>query len=249
MPLLEAPCPPSAERVGVAALPDKGIQDVFLGLLERAPELARQFREGRPFPYLVIDDFLPAEIADRLERDYPGPASDFWQRLPAADQRNKLVSNHEARFPDSIRRVIQELNGGTFLKVLEQVTGIADLVADTKLVGGGLHQILRGGHLRVHVDYSHHPGNRLSRRLNLILFLNRGWPEGYGGHFELWDKDVTRCEKKVLPVFNRCVIFATSSTSYHGHPEPLTCPEDRSRKSIALYYYSNGRPEESGPEV
>ncbi|MCB0785490.1 MAG: 2OG-Fe(II) oxygenase, partial [Flavobacteriales bacterium] len=26
--------------------------------------------------------------------------------------------------------------------------------------------------------------------------------------------------------------------SYHGLPDPLTCPEDESRKSIALYYFT-----------
>jgi hypothetical protein len=25
----------------------------------------------------------------------------------------------------------------------------------------------------------------------------------------------------------------------HGQPDPLTCPEDRSRRSIALYYYTS----------
>jgi hypothetical protein len=37
-------------------------------------------------------------------------------------------------------------------------------------------------------------------------------------------------------------MFSTTDFSYHGHPNPLTCPLDRSRKSLALYYYSNGRP-------
>jgi hypothetical protein len=249
MPALAEPRPFASPTVHDEPVEVTDIQRVFLDLGERAAELARRFREGKPFPFLVLDDFLPVPLAERLERDYPGPASEFWQRLPAADQRNKLTCNQEARFPDSIRRVIQELNGGTFLKVLEEVTGIGDLVADTKLVGGGMHQILRGGHLRVHIDYSHHPGNRLNRRLNLLLFLNKDWKEEYGGHFELWDRGVTKSEQKVLPVFNRCVIFATSPTSYHGHPEPLTCPQDRSRKSIALYYYSNGRPEEPGSDV
>ena len=52
-----------------------------------------------------------------------------------------------------------------------------------------------------------------------------------------------RCEQKILPIVNRCVIFSTNSNSYHGHPDPLTCPEGWSRKSMALYYYSNGRPQ------
>ena len=51
-----------------------------------------------------------------------------------------------------------------------------------------------------------------------------------------------------MPYFNRCVVFSTTSTSYHGHPEPLNCPGGETRKSIALYYYSKERPaEEHGP--
>jgi hypothetical protein len=38
------------------------------------------------------------------------------------------------------------------------------------------------------------------------------------------------------------VIFSTTDFSYHGHPEPLNCPDNRSRRSLALYYYTNGRP-------
>jgi hypothetical protein len=48
--------------------------------------------------------------------------------------------------------------------------------------------------------------------------------------------------QKVLPTFNTLALFSTTDYSYHGHPDPLNCPEDRSRKSIALYYYTNGRP-------
>ena len=57
-----------------------------------------------------------------------------------------------------------------------------------------------------------------------------------------------RAEKKILPVFNRCAIFSTTSVSFHGHPVPLACPPERNRKSIATYYYTNGRPEED-PEL
>ena len=37
-------------------------------------------------------------------------------------------------------------------------------------------------------------------------------------------------------------IFSTTDFSNHGHPDPLLCPKERSRKSIALYYFSSGRP-------
>ena len=37
---------------------------------------------------------------------------------------------------------------------------------------------------------------------------------------------------------NKTVIFHTDDDSPHGHPEPLNCPNNVLRNSIALYYYS-----------
>ncbi|MFD2145323.1 2OG-Fe(II) oxygenase [Mucilaginibacter antarcticus] len=96
--------------------------------------------------------------------------------------------------------------------------------------------------LKIHADFNKHETTWLDRRINLLVYLNKDWDECYGGHFELWDKDLTRSFQKILPLFNRVAIFSTTDFSYHGHPNALTCPPDRSRKSLALYYYSNGRP-------
>jgi hypothetical protein len=40
------------------------------------------------------------------------------------------------------------------------------------------------------------------------------------------------------------MIFGTTDFTYHGHPDPLQCPQGMTRKSLALYYFSNGRPAE-----
>ncbi|HEV3457665.1 MAG TPA: 2OG-Fe(II) oxygenase, partial [Thermoanaerobaculia bacterium] len=84
----------------------------------------------------------------------------------------------------------------------------------------------------------------LDRRLNLIVYLNKDWLPEYGGEIELWDRDMRRCAQRVLPVFNRTIVFNTTDTSFHGHPTPLACPDGRTRKSVSFYYYSNGRPAE-----
>jgi len=72
--------------------------------------------------------------------------------------------------------------------------------------------------------------------------LNKDWEDDWGGHFELWDREMKSCVKKVPPRFNTMAMFTTTDFSYHGLPNPIMCPEDRSRRSIALYYYTNGRP-------
>ena len=209
-----------------------------------AEGLAEQYRDARPFPFIVIDEFLPGPLAATVAADIPNKTSADWKKLPTEDQKGKHVLADESKLPVVIRALIQELNSGYFLRFLEKLTGIPDLIADTKLVGGGVHMIERGGKLSVHVDFSHHPTNGLNRRLNFLLYLNQDWKEEYGGHFELWSRDIKTREQKILPIFNRCVVFSTSPISYHGHPEPLTCPDGITRNSIALYYFSKGRPEE-----
>ena len=99
-----------------------------------------------------------------------------------------------------------------------------------------MHCTKRHGKLDVHIDYSLHPQMNYERRINLILYLNSDWENDYGGNLELWDNNISNCEKSIKPVFNRAVIFNTSDISFHGHPDPLNCPDHICRKSLAWYY-------------
>jgi hypothetical protein len=213
-----------------------------------AQERSSEYQANQPFPHIIIDDFLPEPVARSSLAAFPGPEAAGWYEY-RNDRERKLGSVHEQNIPPAIRNVLYALNSATFLTFLEKLTGIPGLVPDPHFFGGGMHQIVRDGKLAVHVDFNRHPGLRLDRRLNLLLYLNEDWPDEYGGHLELWDAKGNSAVTKVLPVFNRCVVFSTTRKSYHGHPHPLACPPDRSRKSIALYYYTNGRPaEEAAPE-
>jgi len=204
------------------------------------PGLSARYRAAHPYPHIILDDFLPAGIADAMAASFPSPTdARVWNQLPTDDQRGKSSLRHESVLPVSIRRLIHELNSFTMVEFLEELSGISGLISDPQLVGGGIHQTRRGGKLSVHIDYSHHPRYHLFRRMNLILYLTPDWEEGYGGHFELWDTKGTACLARVLPKFNRCVVFTTSAISYHGQPEPLTCPDSVQRNSVALYYYTN----------
>ena len=103
--------------------------------------------------------------------------------------------------------------------------------------GGGYHLIRPGGKLAVHADFNQ-SDDGLYRRLNMLVYLNEGWTEEDGGHLELWDRE--HSVKRILPIFNRTVVFETSETSFHGHPIPL--PGPRSRRSVAAYYFSKETP-------
>jgi hypothetical protein len=55
-------------------------------------------------------------------------------------------------------------------------------------------------------------------------------------------KSITKLDVSVEPLFNRAVIFTITSESLHGHPVPLNTPENVSRNSIALYYFTEVNP-------
>lgn len=207
-----------------------------------AAQYSEQYQSNDPFPHIVIDDFLPASVLEAVLHGFPDPERLKWIKHNNPDEK-KLAFNAVEKLPSVTRDTLYFLNSAVVLQFLERLTGIKDLLPDPYYLGGGLHQIVPGGHLEVHADFNKHRTG-LDRRLNLLIYLNQNWKEEYGGHLELWDTSMKGCVKKVLPVFNRCVVFSTTDFSYHGHPTPLTCPPGQTRKSMALYYYTLGRPAE-----
>jgi 2OG-Fe(II) oxygenase superfamily len=208
---------------------------------ERLSALAKQyqssFQSADPFPHVIIDNFLPDDVLADVIANYPGPEDASWGTFDNIRE-IKLALNDEAQMSPPIRHVIQQLNAQVAIEFLEELTGISGLVPDPHLGGGGLHQIRPGGVLKIHADFDMHQHLHLHRRLNAILYLNEDWDDSYGGALELWNLEMTEATQRVYPIANRLVVFATTDTSWHGHPDPLTCPPHRTRRSMAWYYYT-----------
>jgi hypothetical protein len=227
--------------------PDRNLLD-HSRIRERFIAGHEAYINGDPFPHIALDDFVGDDVVDAVLESFPAPSADInWRQLVATGsdgekvQFNKQGMPHLFKIPALARQLIWELNSGTFIRSLEKLTGIENLIPDPSLRGGGLHQILPGGVLGVHADFTHHVDYDLERRVNLLLYLNRDWRDEYEGHLELWNQDASRCVRRLRPGAGRCVVFNTDATSFHGHPRPLACPEGMTRKSIAIYYYTRGR--------
>jgi Rps23 Pro-64 3,4-dihydroxylase Tpa1-like proline 4-hydroxylase len=203
------------------------------------PELSKRYQTASPYAHIVLDNFLNPEVLDDCIGEFNKlNESDGWINYTHYNEKKRGLNKLDL-LPQTIKGTIHELNSPEFLQWLSTLTGIKNLQKDDHLEGGGIHQSTKGGFLNIHADFTVHPHHRnWQRRVNVLVYLNRDWKEEWGGKLELWDKQMKACEQKVLPVFNRCVIFNTDADSYHGHPEPMTCPEAVYRRSLALYYYS-----------
>jgi hypothetical protein len=210
-------------------------------LESQADELRRKFENADPFRYVVFENLLDSGSARRIEsgfeialahKDHGAPKAHRNVLRKAGTPNLKLMTEDQVAF-------FHAVNSDRFCELLQRITGIDTIYSDMELRGGGLHSSVRGGYLNVHTDFNFHPVTNAHRRLNLICYVNSEWEESWGGVLELWNEDVTECKVRVLPQFNRAVLFETSEISFHGHPVPLNSPEGVARKSLAVYYYSD----------
>jgi Rps23 Pro-64 3,4-dihydroxylase Tpa1-like proline 4-hydroxylase len=200
------------------------------------------YENNHPFPHIVIDNFLQQDVLENIISEFPSGDESIW-KPSVSDMSVKKYCDEEWNIPENTRKTIRDLQSEIFLLALAEITGIIGLIPDNYLFGSGLFRIERGGFLKVHADFNVHPVMMLDRRINLLLYLNDNWKDEYGGNIDLWEQDKSALSKSIPPIANRCVIFSTTDTSFHGHPHPLSCPPGRSRNCISLYYYTNGRPE------
>jgi hypothetical protein len=226
----------------------------FSSLASRAEHMKTTYQQASPFPHIMFEGLVEHHWLKSILERVPEPSDDVnWRQITDNyddgdfSQVGKLGLPHANDLSPLIRELLWEMNSAEFLSFLEELTGIKGLIPDPRLQGGGIHQILPGGHLGVHVDFTEHRYYKLSRRINVLLYLNEDWDDEYGGHLELWNNELDRCERRIRPLIGRCVIFNTDKRSWHGHPETLKCPEGTTRKSIALYYYTCGRDDDTEP--
>jgi len=214
---------------------------------DAGPSLAPRFDSARPFRHLVLDGFFEPAVAERLLASFPA-----FERGNARNEAGELGNKSTV---EKIRELGPDwaalddlVQSPEFLGWLSQATGITGLLYDPWYFGGGTHENRHGQDLDAHVDFNRHPVTGWHRRLNLIVYLNHDWDPAWGGALELHsdprapDDQVTA----IAPLFNRCVVFETTEWSWHGFPR-IDLPEDhrdRSRRSIALYFYTKERPAE-----
>ena len=213
---------------------------------QHEPEvLAQAHAVTSPVPYTIIDNFFPEELFKTLSFEV-----DFLQESDWTVFSNDVSYRKECRNFASTPRIqsmAYSFQGSEFLKWIEQVTGLEKLVADPHYRGGGITRVSRGDSLGLHNDFNWNEQIRLTRRANLILYMNAEWQTEWGGELELWDFDRTECLVKIEPKPNRLAIWNYDERLIHGAPHPLNCPEHIARQNFIQFYYGSNATHETPP--
>ncbi|MBB6225856.1 hypothetical protein FHS79_000007 [Polymorphobacter multimanifer] len=198
--------------------------------------LHQRYANAEPFPHIILDNFIDGALLRSLLDEWPSSG----ERIGYERSQERLkfewqpVNLHTPR----LRAFLSEMISVPMLRFLENMTSIPKLIADPHFIGGGLHETRAGGHLGVHADFNIHKPMNVLRRINLLIYLNDDWAPEWNGALELWTRDMSRKVHSALPLMGRAVVFNTDLDSFHGVPDPIACPPDRARRSIALYYYT-----------
>lgn len=206
--------------------------------LSNTTHLAEIFASAKPFPHVVIENFLDNEFATVIHDEVRATVANI-NASNDITQKRKVACTDWNLFGENTFKLISFFNSAAFISYLEEITGISGLLPDPWLEGGGIHQTWRGGFLKMHTDFNWNEKLRADRRINILLYLNKDWLPEYGGELVLKKVDEDT-QKSFPPLFNRLIIFNTNDTTLHGQPHPLKFPETYPRASIALYYYTSG---------
>ena len=203
--------------------------------------LREQFLSNVPFNHVLIDDFFVPQIAEQLAAEFPQYDSDVWNAHYNNPLENKKACNHWDKFPPTTYNSFSYLCSKSFTNIISTITGNSDINADIGLHGGGLHAHTTNGKLNVHLDYSIHPKLKLQRKYNLIVYITPQWQPQWNGGLEFWNHDEcsnqpSNFSKLIVNKFNRAVLFDTTQNSWHGLSANLSCPENITRSSMAVYY-------------
>ncbi|MBW4050715.1 MAG: 2OG-Fe(II) oxygenase [Proteobacteria bacterium] len=210
----------------------------WANLQELAAARAEDYRGAKPFPHIQLDGLFAPDLLDRAIAELPIVAR--WARYDTANERKVVCSDLRA-FGPAGETLVHALNSAPFVRFLERLTGIPGLIPDPHLHAAGYMKVPPGGFLGLHYDFSTQQELRLDRRINVLLYLNRGWRTEWGGQLELHSNDpLDSASHKVVeiePLFNRLAIFNTSE-ALHGHRRRIACPPDRARLCLSWYYYT-----------
>jgi hypothetical protein len=218
--------------------------------LDSSRSLHNQFEEARPFRHLVLESFFTDDFATQLQHAFP-PFDEKLAINENGEVGRKCVHENLLSLGGPWKQLDELIRSRAFLDWVGEMTGIEDLLYDPHYFGGGTHENRHGQDLDPHVDFNHHPFTRWHRRLNLIVYLNDEWQPEWDGAIEFHKDPRLHREqnevKVIQPQFNRAVLFETTHWSWHGF-ERINLPQGdddrRSRKPVALYFYSEDRPDE-----
>jgi Rps23 Pro-64 3,4-dihydroxylase Tpa1-like proline 4-hydroxylase len=203
------------------------------------------------FGYVQINNFLPKEQATQLRRNIINVGTyKTWTLLttpygPCENIRDKIhtrvidkIRHAQARqaykrrqFAFSFYRSANKFKEKEFNQLRQRFTDhVLTKIAPSLAVDGKLNDVFvasfrKGQFLNYHSDGS-------AGKYAFVYQLSCGWKELYGGHLELYPKQIKFYKKNFLPKFNAIILLKLSHPMFHS-VRLLNNPKEKHRITIS----------------
>ena len=181
-----------------------------------------------------LDNLLPEEWARTIFESFPAPTA-MMERKNLRE--HKFVAAQMNRFNPVLEEAVYAFQDPRVLVLVEQITGIRDMIPDELLYAGGISLMGTGHFLNPHLDNSHDNERKTYRVLNLLYYVSPDWSAECGGNLELWDQGPQNLPRQIVSKFNRLVLMATDKHSWHSVNSVRATHAPRC--CISNYYFSN----------
>ena len=202
-----------------------------------AKDFVVNYQQGEPIPWITFDNFLPEELLKCVQEELNTIPKHLWSEFTRSN--SHMLACNNFKLAPIIRELALNFNSGEFLTWLEGITGQEKIIPDPHFIGAGLMRCYTGHNLKLHTDFNWNERLHLNRALSVILYLSPEWDESWGGQLEFWNFEKTECLHKITPKPNRLLMWNYDERFIHGHPKPLTCPDNASRDGLRLFYYTS----------
>lgn len=207
--------------------------DKIIARLSNTTQLNLDYVKSPPYPNIAIDNFLPSEIISAMKQECNRLE---WTREFTRNG-SHMIERHDVDDLPVANEVKNAMSSRKFLVWLGEVTGHHDLIPDPYMVGAGYMRCSRGDSLKLHSDFNFNNTLKLYRMLSINIYLNENWQSEWNGDLQFWDFERNECKTKYYPEAGKAVIFRHHKFGFHGHPEPLRCPEHIYRDGFRMFYY------------
>jgi Rps23 Pro-64 3,4-dihydroxylase Tpa1-like proline 4-hydroxylase len=200
-------------------------------LREELPRLREEFPK-HVVQSCYIDNLLPEAEAREINAAFPAKET---MMLRKSLRENKYVAAQMDKYTPILEEIIFAFQEPGVVKVVEEITGIADMIPDTNLYAGGISLMAKDNFLNPHLDNSHDKDRQAYRVLNLLYYVTPEWTHENGGNLELWDEGPKHPQREITSAFNRLALMATHEKSWHSVSKVNV---DRSRCCVSNYSFS-----------
>ncbi|WP_281661557.1 cyclophane-containing peptide 2OG-Fe(II) oxygenase YhhC [Microvirgula aerodenitrificans] len=159
-----------------------------------------------PFPHFAVSSAFGAEASEKVLRWLETSAP--WKLKVAEFYEQYEFSVLDCELPAEVQAVFNDENLAKLRRRLEQMFGTQ--LSNRQDVAA--HKLVQGQRIRIHNDYI--PGQETHR---VLVQLNRGWQDEFGGILLFFGSDDSRDIRKAFrPAHDSSVAFQISPSSHHA---------------------------------